>query len=52
MRPPDITLNEWREEQADARVPVGAFIEAAGASLLHLPPDSPDFNPIGTPSPR
>jgi transposase len=25
---------------------VRAAIEAAGARLLHLPPDSPDFNPI------
>jgi transposase len=25
---------------------VGAMIEAAGASLLYLPPYSPDFNPI------
>ena len=23
-----------------------ALIEAAGAKLLYLPPDSPDFNPI------
>lgn len=25
---------------------VGTAIEAAGAKLLYLPPDSPDFNPI------
>ena len=28
------------------RPKVAALIEAAGASLLHLPPYSPDFNPI------
>ena len=26
-------------------------IEAAGAALLYLPPYSPDFNPMRTPSP-
>lgn len=28
------------------RAPVRQRIEAAGATLLFLPPDSPDFNPI------
>ena len=28
------------------RPKVAALIEAAGASLLYLPPYSPDFNPI------
>ena len=35
-----------RQHRAGATHQIRASIEAAGASLLYLPPYSPDFNPI------
>jgi transposase len=44
LRPGDIVVMDNLGSHKGAGV--GAAIEAAGASLLYLPPYSPDFNPI------
>ena len=44
LRPGDIVVMDNLSSHKRPRV--AALIEAAGASLLHLPPYSPDFNPI------
>lgn len=44
LRPGDIVIMVNLGSHKGASV--GAAIEAAGASLLYLPPYSPDFNPI------
>src|SRR4051794_39449135 len=44
LRPGDGVILDNRSSHKGARV--RALIEAAGASLLYLPPYSPDFNPI------
>ena len=40
------TSSSWTISAATRGQAVRASIEAAGASLLYLPPYSPDFNPI------
>jgi transposase len=44
LRPGDIVVMD--NLSSHKRPKVAALIEAAGASLLYLPPYSPDFNPI------
>jgi transposase len=44
LRPGDVVILDNLSSHKGARV--RALIEAAGASLLYLPPYSPDFNPI------
>ena len=44
LRPGDVVILDNLSSHKGARV--RAMIEAAGASLLYLPPYSPDFNPI------
>ena len=44
LRPGDIVVMDNLSSHKRPRV--AALIEAAGASLLYLPPYSPDFNPI------
>jgi transposase len=44
LRPGDVVVMDNLSSHKGPRV--RAVIEAAGASLLYLPPDSPDFNPI------
>src|SRR5689334_25444139 len=44
LRPGDLVIMD--NLPAHKRAGVRAAIEAAGASLLYLPPYSPDFNPI------
>jgi hypothetical protein len=44
LKPGDIVVMD--NLSSHKRPKVGALIEAAGASLLYLPPYSPDFNPI------
>jgi transposase len=44
LRPGDIVIMDNLPAHKGPRV--AALIEAAGASPLHLPPYSPDFNPI------
>src|SRR3954471_6940521 len=44
LRPGDVVILDTLSSHKGARV--RALIEAAGASLLYLPPYSPDFNPI------
>ncbi len=44
LRPGDVVVLDNLPAHKDPRV--RAMIEAAGASLLYLPPYSPDFNPI------
>jgi transposase len=44
LRPDDIVVMDNLSSHKGPRV--RAMIEAAGASLLYLPPYSPDFNPI------
>ena len=44
LKPGDIVVID--NLSSHKRRKVGALIEAAGASLLYLPPYSPDFNPI------
>ena len=44
LRPGDVVILDNLSSHKGARV--RALIEAAGASLLSLPPYSPDFNPI------
>ena len=46
LRPGDVVILDNLSSHKGARV--RALIEAAGASLLYLPPYSPDFNPIET----
>src|SRR5215212_6016593 len=43
LRPGDVVILDNLSSHKGARV--RALIEAVGASLLYLPPDSPDFNP-------
>jgi transposase len=45
LRPGDVVIMDNRSSHK--RPGIRAAIEAAGASLLYLPPYSPDFNPIG-----
>lgn len=49
LRPGDIVIMD--NLSSHKGLAVRHAIEAAGASLLFLPPYSPDFNPIRTPSP-
>ena len=44
LRPGDVVILDNLSSHKGARV--RTMIEAAGASLLYLPPYSPDFNPI------
>ena len=44
LRPGDVVVMD--NLAAHKRPPVRAMIEAAGATVLYLPPYSPDFNPI------
>jgi len=44
LRPGDIVVMDNLSSHKRPKVP--ALIEAAGASVLYLPPYSPDFNPI------
>ena len=44
LRPGDVVIMDNLSSHKGLRV--RALIEAAGASLLYLPPYSPDFNPI------
>ncbi len=44
LRPGDVVIMDNLPAHKGPRV--AALIEAAGARLLHLPPYSPDFNPI------
>jgi transposase len=44
LRPGDLVIMDNLSSHKGLRT--RALIEAAGASLLFLPPDSPDFNPI------
>ena len=44
LRPGDTVIMDNLPAHKGSRV--AALIEAAGARLLHLPPYSPDFNPI------
>ena len=50
LRPGDIVVMDNLSSHKGTRA--RALIEAAGAQLLFLPPYSPEFNPIETPSPR
>jgi hypothetical protein len=49
LRPGDVVILDNRSSHKGPKS--RALIEAAGASLLYLPPYSPDFNPSRTPSP-
>ena len=46
LRPGDVVIMD--KPSSHKRPGIRAAIKAAGASLPDLPPDSPDFNPIGT----